>query len=159
MTDKWTQPTNPPPPLFLGSKERDLTKQVNDELLERVLGQTILYYGISMEETLFNMYGEAINKTFYPPVRVMALVFWEEMRDSAEPYDDKISKIRVNFHKRRLNEDQKLAVRIGDYVLYGERYYEIKSTEEPRNLFGQVDRRFEIGAICQSVREGVFNGE
>jgi hypothetical protein len=27
---KWTQPEQPPPPMFLGKKERDLTKQVND---------------------------------------------------------------------------------------------------------------------------------
>ena len=24
--NKWSQPTNPPPPLFLGEKERDLVK-------------------------------------------------------------------------------------------------------------------------------------
>ena len=40
----WEQPDAPPPPLFLGKKERDLVKQVNDELIERVIGQQILYY-------------------------------------------------------------------------------------------------------------------
>ncbi len=45
-TDKWTRPETPPPPLFLGEKERDLVKQVNDELIERVIGQTIAYYPI-----------------------------------------------------------------------------------------------------------------
>ena len=32
--DKWSQPSSPPPPLFLGEKERDLVKQVNDEVIE-----------------------------------------------------------------------------------------------------------------------------
>ena len=41
--NKWTRPENPPPPLFLGNKERDLVKQVNDELIERVIGQTVVY--------------------------------------------------------------------------------------------------------------------
>ena len=40
------QPSAPPPPLFLGKKERDLVKQVNDELIERVVGQTVLYYPV-----------------------------------------------------------------------------------------------------------------
>ena len=35
--NKWKQPGNPPPPLFTGKKERDLVKQVNDELAERVI--------------------------------------------------------------------------------------------------------------------------
>ena len=28
--NKWSQPKEAPPPLFLGQKERDLVKQVND---------------------------------------------------------------------------------------------------------------------------------
>ena len=73
--NKWTKPTNPPPPLFLGEKERDLVKQVNDELLERVIGQQILYIPVSTEFTNFHpLYGEAIQKSFLSPVRVYALV-------------------------------------------------------------------------------------
>ena len=47
----WTQPTNPPPPMFLGAAERNLVKQVNDELIERVIGQGIIYYPVSMKHT------------------------------------------------------------------------------------------------------------
>jgi len=66
--DKWNQPAAPPPPMFLGKKERDLVKQVNDELSERVVGQPIAYYSISLEDTNFNTtYGEAINKISLPP--------------------------------------------------------------------------------------------
>ena len=35
--NKWSQPTQAPPPLFVGQKERDLIKQVNDELIENVI--------------------------------------------------------------------------------------------------------------------------
>ena len=52
--NKWTQPTNPPPPLFLGEKERDLVKQVNDELIERVIGQTVAYYAIDLDRTNYH---------------------------------------------------------------------------------------------------------
>ena len=53
-TNKWTQPAQPPPPMFLGEKERDLVKQVNDELIERVIGQTVVYYPIDLEHTNFH---------------------------------------------------------------------------------------------------------
>ena len=72
--NKWKQPKNPPPPLFTGKKEKDLVKQVNDELVEKVIGQQVLYYQISIENTEFHpIYGEAIEKNFlngYPPVLV-----------------------------------------------------------------------------------------
>ena len=76
--NKWTQPDNPPPPLFTGQKEKDLVKQVNDELIERVIGQSVAYYAVSMQHTKFHrIYGEAIKKTFLPPIRVYALIMWE----------------------------------------------------------------------------------
>ena len=60
--------------MFLGEKERDLVKQVNDELIERVIGQQVVYYPISVDHTDYHpIYGEAIKKTFLPPVRVYAL--------------------------------------------------------------------------------------
>ena len=65
--NKWTQPDAPPPPMFFGEKERNLVKQVNDELAERVIGQTVLYYPIDEKSTNFHpLYGESINKTFLP---------------------------------------------------------------------------------------------
>ena len=68
--NKWTKPKNPPPPLFLGEKERNLVKQVNDELIERVVGQGITYLPLSVEYTNFHpLYGEAIEKSFLPPLK------------------------------------------------------------------------------------------
>ncbi len=61
--NKWNQPEAPPPPMFFGKKERDLVKQVNDELSERVIGQPIAYYAVDLADTHFNpTYGEAIDK-------------------------------------------------------------------------------------------------
>lgn len=157
---KWEQPSQPPPPLFIGKKERDLVKQVNDELIERVVGQQVLYYPISLEHTNYHpTYGEAINKTFLPPVRVYALVEWEGMQ--TEFMDnvavDKNASITVHFHKRRLTEDQDLVVRVGDFVLYGDIHFEIVTISEPRQLFGQIDHRFEVSAKCIRSREGLFD--
>ena len=157
--NEWSQPPAPPPPLFLGEKERDLVKQVNDELIERVIGQQILYYPISLEHTNFHsLYGEAIEKTFLPPVRVYALVDWEGSESNTNPYGlDKDVSLTVYFHKRRLVEDQDLYVREGDFVLYGNIHYEIVKLSEKKQLFGQIDHRFEIVAKCIRSREGLFD--
>lgn len=157
--NKWSQPANPPPPLFAGKKEKDLVKQVNDEIIERVIGQTVLYYPISIENTNFNpVYGEAIKKNFLNPVRVHALVRYDSQETTTTNLGvDRIEKISVFFHHRRLTEDQDLFVREGDFLLYGEFYYEILTLEEPKWLFGQVDSRFEIAATCVRAREGLFD--
>ena len=158
--NKWSQPATPPPPLFVGEKERDLVKQVNDELIERVIGQVVAYYPIDIEHTNFHpLYGEAITKSFLPPVRVNALVEFQGEETKVEPYGlDKMTKLTVHFHKRRLTEDQDLYVREGDFVLYGEAFYEIVQLKEAKELFGQADRRIEISAQCIRAREGLFDG-
>ena len=160
MGNEWKRPEQPPPPLFLGKKERDLVKQVNDELVENVIGQAILYYPIDMERTDFHdMYGEAVEKTYLSPIRVYALIkFDEEATSYMEGMGiDSDSVITVNFHRRRLTEDQDLYVREGDFILYGKTYYEIVKLSEPRKLFGQVNHTFEITAICKRSRKGLFD--
>ena len=157
--DKWTQPTTPPPPLFLGEKERDLVKQVNDELIERVIGQVIAYYPIDIEHTNFHpLYNEAVTKSFLPPIRIYALVEYQGQETTTDKYGiDKMTKITVHFHKRRLTEDQDLFVREGDFISYGAAYYEIVTLKEPKELFGQADRQMEIVAECIRSREGLFD--
>ena len=159
--NKWKQPDAPPAPLFVGKKERDLVKQVNDELIERVIEQQILYYPVSLEHSDFHdLYGEAINKTFLPPIRVYVLVEKEETDTQFTNYGiDKVANITVHFHKRRLVEDQDLQVREGDFVQYDGQYYEVAELSQPRYLFGQDGHRFEIKATCRKTREGVFNAE
>ena len=158
--NKWNRPAAPPPPLFFGKKERDLVKQVNDELIEKVIGQQILYYPIDLQTTKFHdLYGEAIEKTFLPPIRVYALV---ELTEFSTKYLEGVgvdaeSEIQVHFHKRRLEEDQDLRVREGDFVLYGDKYYEIITLSKPKNLFGQVEHSFEISAKCRKARKGLFD--
>jgi hypothetical protein len=158
--DKWSQPSTPPPPLFLGKKERDLVKQVNDELIERVIGQTIVYYPIDIDHTNYHpLYNEAVVKTFLSPVRVYTLIEFQGEETATDKYGvDKTVKLNVHFHKRRLTEDQNLFVREGDFIAYGKNYYEIVSLKEPKEMFGQADQRIEIVAQCIKSREGYFDG-
>ena len=158
--DKWAQPAAPPPPMFFGKKERDLVKQVNDELAERVIGQTVVYYPIDVDRTNYHsLYGEALNKTFLPPVRVYAYVVVEnEQKNDKYSYEYQ-SKLTIHFHRKRLTEDQNLHVRPGDFVQYGDKLYEIAKTyNDTKYYFGQVDHKFQVSAECIRARRGTFRG-
>ena len=128
-------------------------------MLERVIGQQVLYYPISIENTNFHpVYGEAIQKNFLNPIRVYALVKWEgQETETTNLGIDRIEKITVMFHKRRLTEDQDLYVWEGDFVNYSGRFYEILTLKEPVWLFGQAENSFEIQAECVKAREGLFD--
>ena len=156
--NKWDQPDAPPPPMFFGKKERDLVKQVNDELAERVIGQPIAYYPISLEESNFNdIYGEAIDKISLPPVRVYAYVEVENEQSNDRYGYEYQTKLTVNFSEKRITADQNLYVRVGDFVQYGDQFYEIVRTyNDTRFYFGQVEHKFQISAECIRARTDAF---
>jgi hypothetical protein len=162
MSNEWERPTQPPSPLFLGEKEKNLVKQINDEVIERVVGQQILYFAIDTETTNFHsLYGEALEKNFLHPIRVYALIEYGGVETAfmENVGIDKKTTLTAKFHKRRLTEDQNLFVREGDFVRYGDIYYEIVKTNEPKQLFGQIESKFEIIAECIRARDGLFNAE
>ena len=150
----------PPPPMFVGRAERDFVKQINDEVIEKVVGEQILYFPIDVPKSNYNFYGESINKTFLPPVRVYSLIEYAGSDRTQTQYGfDSLKNITVHFHKKRLTEDQDLFVREGDFVRYGTIFYEIVKIIEPKLLFGQPEHRFEIHAQCIRARDGLFNAE
>ena len=42
-------------------------------------------------------------------------------------------------------------------MLYNDYYYEIVKLSEPKLLFGQANREFEIAATCKRARKGLFD--
>ena len=165
MSDKWTQPNSPPPPLFVGRAERNFVKQINDELTEKIVGQQVLYFPIDVERSNFHpLYGEAIKKTYLPPVRVYTLVEYAGSDRVQQQFGfDNLYNINVHMHKRRLTEDQDLFARLGDFVQYDEMYFEIVDMFEPRYLFGQdsaftsVETSLEVTLVGKQARRGLFD--
>jgi hypothetical protein len=158
---KWKQPDSPPPRMFANQPERDLVKQINQELLERIVGSSIVYFPVSLEATTFHpIYGEAINKTFSSPIHVYALVDFKGHQTETGFYGlDRRSTLTVHFFKRRLTEDQELFVREGDFLSYNNVFYEIMKLNEPAEMFGNTSYKVEISAECARAREGTFNLE
>ena len=75
---------------------------------------------------------------------------------------DKRLSLTVNFHRRRLTEDQDLYIREGDFIAYGDDFFEIATINYTKQIFGQghdgFDRIFEAQAKCIRAREGTFDG-
>jgi len=159
--NRWNRLDDPPPPLFTGDKEKNFVKQINDEVLERVVGQQILYFPLSIEKTDYHgLYGEAINKTYDNPIRVYVRVKWNGSKTEYTPYGvDRRPSITIYFHHRRITEDQDLYVRVGDFVKYGDLFFEIAALDEGKLLFDEPDSSFEITATCIMAREGKFDGQ
>jgi hypothetical protein len=161
MSNEYSRPAAAPPPMFIGKKERDLISQITTEVQERVVGQAVFYYPIDIERSNFHkLYGESICKTFLPPIRIYCAVEWQGMSTEATNVGiDKMTSIKVFFHKRRITEDQDLYVREGDFVKYGNFFFEIVKLEEVNQIAGQIEHIYEISATCKRARKGTFDAK
>jgi hypothetical protein len=163
MAEKWEIPESREinSPMFAGEKERDFQKQVNDELIEKVMNQLVIYYAIDYDATEYHpVYGEAINKTFFPPVKVMCVVEWMGEETTTDVFNvDKRPKIKIYFPHRRVTVDRELVVREGDFVKYGRDFYEIVKLNEDQELYGTFKYKVEIVAECVKAREDLFDVE
>jgi len=161
--NKWTLPDNKEvnSPMFAGEKERNFQKQIAEEIIETVMNQLVIYYAIDHDATEYHsIYGEAIKKTFYPPIRVMTVVEWFGEETTTDVYNiDKKPKIKVYFSHRRLTEDQGLMVQSGDFIRYGRDTFEIVNLNEDQELFGTFNYKVEIVADCIKARNDLFDVE
>jgi hypothetical protein len=157
--NEFTRPEAPPAPLFINAPERNFAKQVVTEVAERVINHPILYYAIDHEATDFHpLYGEAIQKTFLPPILVYAFIDMATLETRVDKYGlEKEITLKVHFHHRRLSEDQDVYVREGDFVLHNEILYEIVKLTEQGSPYGQHENIVDITANCVKSRKGLFN--
>lgn len=144
--------------MFLGDAEKGFSKQIGEEIMEKVVNQLIFYYPVDAASTTYHpLYGESFVKKFHPPIKVNVLVEWKGHDTKNAAFSlDKVPVIEVHFAKRRLEEDQGLVVREGDFVKYGRDFYEITALNENAELFGAFNNKIEVSATCVKARKGTF---
>jgi len=154
--NKWERLPAAPSSVFTNAKEKNLTKQIVSEIVERVIGQQIIYYAVDTDKSNFHpIYDEAVDKVFLPGIQVYCLVQKDESEIEQTGFGvDRRRMITIHFHQKRISEDQNLYVRMGDYLQWNDEIYEIVKTGMPKYLFGDQDYEFEIVATCRKARQG-----
>jgi hypothetical protein len=144
-------------PLFVTNKEVSFFNHITKELLQRIVGQKVIYYAVSEQHTKTNdLYDEAIKKTVYRPVEVNALVKYNAPTQKATEFTiDTIYSIEVYFHIHELQE-RKVVPREGDFVKFGTIVYEIEKLTRPQIVYGQMNNEVMVKAECRVSRKSQF---
>lgn len=142
---------------FITDREIAFINDINKELIQSVIGQSVIYYSISGEHTKINsLYNEAINKTWFYPVEINALVMYDNPSVSSTDFtlDSKFS-AEIYFHTKEL-EERNVSPREGDFIEFGQVVFEITSVTRPQIVFGQVNNKIMTKCVCIPSREGQF---
>ena len=146
--------------LFITPREQDLISDITKEIIKDVVGQKIYYYRIRADLTnVHDVYEEAINKVFDPPIDIDAQVMWSPQEARANRFGvENFSSIEVYLHYKDLI-DRDIDITEGDYFSYGETFFEITSLLWQSNIYGEVEYMTGVKLVGKQAREGLINKE
>ena len=139
--------------LFLGQREADFFADITKELIKDVAGQKVYYYTVREDlSDVHTIYEESIHKIFNPPVEIECMVEWQASEVKTTQFGhEQIKTITVYMHDRDLI-DRNLNVQQGDYLSYGEFFFEITSFIYDKLIYGQVERMASIKINAKQAR-------
>jgi len=144
--------------LFITPREVDFIADITKEVTKDVVGQKIFYYKIREDLTnVHDVYEEAPEKVFDPPVELEALVEWEpQVWKTGRFGSEEMSTISVNLQSRDLL-DKEVVVKEGDYFSYGALFFEITSIVADKNIYGQVEHKTGVKLVGKQARRGLID--
>jgi hypothetical protein len=136
--------------LFGQARDISMFRYVNRELMGNIISQQAAFYKLRLNQTNFNMYGEAAEQKYYDgPILLYTLI---DLPDQEFPTDDMgVSfswKPTFKFLRDDLlnkledyNEDTiygaNLVPQVGDVILYETSYYEVINTNAAQYFVGK----------------------
>ena len=126
--------------LFITPREIDFIADITKEITKDVIGDVIYYYKVREDvSNVHDIYEEAVEKIFDPPVEIDARVQWnpKEIKTDRFGYEG-IYTTEAYVHYRDMI-DRGIKLEEGDYFSYGDNFFEITSILYDKTIFGQVE--------------------
>lgn len=146
--------------LFVTPREIDFISDITKEITKDVRGQKIYYYGVREDlSNVHDVYEEAPEKIFNPPLELEASVEWEPPTVTTNKFgSETLLKISFFAHSRDLL-DRDIAVKMGDYFSYGQEFYEITSIIAEKQVYGQIEHQVGKKVTGVQARRGLIDRE
>jgi hypothetical protein len=141
-------------PFFIPQKEFNLINQMNEELIDEIIGQSVDIYKVNVDKTDENVYGESTAKYYDIGFRVNCLInFSEPTIDQDEFGADLNSNITMFFQRENLASGSlNFYPEMGDIVDWNDFYWEINGTTEPDLFAGYPNFKHNIVATAHRSR-------
>lgn len=146
-------------PKFVSNRDVTFFKGIARELVDEVIQNTLVLFKINLNETKVNIYGEAMNKTWYPGVEVFGLIDKEPETSVYEGFGSDTNQAITFKLDRWMLEEKNIYPEIGDVIFWNESYFEIDNTNEIQMVGGQTYNNFSIVCSTFMVSKSSLNIE
>lgn len=146
--------------LFVTPRELDFINDTAKELIKDVSGQKIYLYKVRPEYTrIHNIYEEAIDKIFDPPVEIECRVQYQPEDVRANKFgSEEYYTIEIYFHARDLIE-RDIDINEGDFFNFDATWFEVVKSTINSIVYGQIEHSMGVHVICKQARKGLIDVE
>ena len=144
---------------FITTRELGLVDNWNKELIQGTVQQEVLYYAISDDSVVHDVYNEAIVKEYSQPVRINARAEFQQLATAAKGGTlDSNFRVSVSLHREECDE-RNIKPREGDYIEFGQLVLEITTVGWDEPVYGQMNDKLSYRLTCIPSRETQFKVE
>jgi len=140
--------------LFGSNRDFNLLVNINRELVKDIVEQEILYYKLSLEDTIANLYGEALEKSFSDPVKMNCLITRGDQVITDDEFGPDLGREASFAFIRQDLVDINMVPEVGDIVMWHEDYYEVDTVRENQLFIGR-DKSYNLASHGENFGSSV----
>ena len=129
--------------LFGSQRDYKLFAGINKELLSDVMEQEVLFYKISLNDTSANIYGEALEKSYLPPVKVNCRIDTQQGQTTDDDFGSDYTKLVDYYLLRDQLVEANIVPEVGDIIMWHDNYYEVDTVIENQFFLGR-DNNYQL---------------
>lgn len=123
--------------LFGSNRDFNLLVNINRELLKDVVEQEVLYYKLSLDDTEANIYGEALTKNYWSPLKLNCLITRGDQVVTSDDFGPDLNREASFAFLRKDLVDVNVVPEVGDILIWNEDYYEVDTVRENQLFVGR----------------------
>ena len=140
--------------LFGSSRDFNLMTKLSRELIKDVVEQEILYHKLSLEDTDVNLYGEAMQKSYFNAIKLNCLITrGDQIIDIQEFGPDLGREASFAFIRQDL-VDSNVVAEVGDILQWHNDFYEVDTVRENQLFLGR-DSGYNLASYANNFGSSV----
>ena len=130
---------------------------LNGELIQDIIEQIVVIFKINASETNTNLYGESMDKFYFPGVETGCLVENDPESTLYEGFGPDVKKGTLFRFHQKLCENKNIYPQIGDIVEWENAYFEISNIVENQFLGGQPEKNYSLLCNAHMSKQSKIN--
>lgn len=136
------------PGRYFSDRDRLFISSINAEFMGDIVEQTVNIFKISPEYSKTNIYGESVQKFYYPGVNTVCLVDTEPQSTEYDVFGPNTRLGTIFAWNIESLKQKNIIPEVGDIVEWFNSYFEISNVVDNRFLNGQFQKRFSF--VCNA---------